>query len=395
MKRSNINIKPLPLIFIFFIFFIGFTSCDQAALLWTIAKEVAPKEPLIDGALTKIVEQGDSLFLASGDLWEFTVPQGTAGKWDRIAKPNGTIRDIALTDTEDIKYVLTIDNISGATTIWKSTDSGGWHELASAGNLGYQAIFCANDKLFASLWNGKTTSDMTTNYTLSLLDGGDEWHVPNFPLVNGVVYASGRYYFATEGWGIRTTTDALSTTVDILPGTANYILGIIKINDTHVVAVSRGSTTPDKYADLYQIDAATNTVMAGYPIARTIIYTGALAIWTKTNSEGVDEKVLLVGVDLINNSDYGYHEIRITTDGILRDELNKPGNGQSPSSVDGDKDRYISTIEKHPVHSLMQAPGDLKNQNGFPVVFATTHKDGLWSYRDNAEVKGPVWNAEE
>jgi hypothetical protein len=276
--------------------------------------------------------------------------------------------------------------------VWKNEGQGdGWESIGSAANLGYQALFCANNVLFASRWNGSDASDQTNKYTLwAYMDGDTSLSVKisGTALIHGVVYANDDYYFATAGKGVLTWDGSLSSPVTYLA--SGYILGIIKTDDDIIVAAQSSN-------NLYQIDTTDNTVKT---ITRSVIQTGALAVWT--NNATPSQQVLLIGISRNDNTNYGYNEVTINTDGTIGtintqgifvpNAFHEPGKA-SPSSVNN-YDRYVSTIEKHVVHSLMQAPG-VYNKNNLPVVFASTKKDGLWAYRDDASVGEPVWNAQE
>ncbi|MDR3324618.1 MAG: hypothetical protein LBS82_01330 [Spirochaetaceae bacterium] len=357
-------------------------ACDQAPLFYTISKEVAPKTALIPGALTKIARQGDELFVGNGNLWRFS-----GGSWGQMSKPPGTVRDVAAAEDGSL-YALTMDNKTGDTAVWGKLPDDEWTELVSAPNLGYQALFCANNVLFISRWNGTSASDMTKSFTLLIWDGPEAFQGDNTALVNGVVYAGGKYYLATAGEGVYMW-DGVSTGLTRPFSTLSHVLGIINLDDTHIAAVSRTG-------GFYQIDASTDTLTSN--VARAVIHTGALAVWTSPPpSDGSGpQKVLLIGINRNDNANYGYNEVAIKADGTLEavPAFNEPGKG-APSSVN-DYDRYLATLEKHPVHSLMQAPGVYnKTGAGLPVVFAATQKDGLWTYRDDASVNQPVWNAQD
>jgi hypothetical protein len=100
---------------------------------------------------------------------------------------------------------------------------------------------------------------------------------------------------------------------------------------------------------------------------------------------GSSSNLLLIGVKgAVYN--LGYREAWVNgSDGFA---LRSPGGSTQDSSIRvEDKDKYSATLAKCAVNSLIQA--DDGSGGGWPVIFASTQKDGLWSYRNNE------WNAEE
>ncbi|MDR3171287.1 MAG: hypothetical protein LBU17_06605, partial [Treponema sp.] len=121
-------------------------------------------------------------------------------------------------------------------------------------------------------------------------------------------------------------------------------------------------------------------------------FTGALALsQTKVNEE-VPVHLLLLGIHgSTSSTTHGYREIVLNTDRTLPSNLglNTPGRDSDHSSV-SNYDTYNSTLGKHPVISMLQAPDKIDTHM---TLFAATTKNGLWSYRSrNGEWQ---WNAEE
>jgi hypothetical protein len=137
--------------------------------------------------------------------------------------------------------------------------------------------------------------------------------------------------------------------------------------------------------------------------------TGALTIWTNPDNE--NERLLLAGrqdthaASVDTGYTYGYLELELDAAGSSgikdKSEFEEPGI-RDVSSVDkGDNERYKSTIGKHPVKFLFQAPESVdppeKDNLGsilYPgmTLFASTQQNGVWSYRERDGMK--QWNAE-
>jgi hypothetical protein len=118
------------------------------------------------------------------------------------------------------------------------------------------------------------------------------------------------------------------------------------------------------------------------------IYTGTLAQWCSPIPPNMPV-LLLAGADGSTAYSYGYREIDLTWDGVKFDfgSFHEPGEGGGPVN---DNEQYLSSLGNNPVHHLFQAPQNVDNDM---VLFASTAKNGLWSYRIR-EGK-PQWNAEE
>jgi hypothetical protein len=377
IKKTNIILISGLIIVSFF-----WTTCDQASLFWTISHEVAPKKPLIDGSPSKMVKDtSDNLYVANGELWEFTDK-----KWQKIPGPNTSmlISDVAVTTAN--LYILVTDEKNSDTVIWERSDGGTWKEIISGKDYRYQSIYGAGGTLFYSARPG-ISARPGTDYNLYKYNnsGADTLIKGATGILRGVVFANSKYFLATEGDGILVY-DGTSLT-ETLTGTAGELFtGIIKIDDANnIVAVTfRGK--------IYQIDSNTPAVIPDYPIQKNEYFTGALALWDDTRPSATTPKLLLLGVKS-SSSYYGYHEMLIGNDGKLTGAYNEPGQA-FPTSMKT-HEAYIATIEEHAINSLMQAPDLFDDEQGRPVVFASTQQSGLWSLRHDASENENVWNAEE
>jgi hypothetical protein len=200
-------------------------------------------------------------------------------------------------------------------------------------------------------------------------------------LLKGAAYDGTTYYLATAGSGIFTITDPSSGEPQLVNTSGyNNIVGIIRVGDK-IVAVNR----EDGYI-LYGN-------ASGFTMVDTdaSLFTGALAIYKKD-----DTRLLLLGIQGKSSTStvHGYREILLNSDGTLDTaamSLRSPGENKLSSVADDpdgtdDYERYKVTIGKQPLSSIIQAP------NG--RLFATTTKEGLWSYKERGNGTF-VWNAED
>jgi hypothetical protein len=163
---------------------------------------------------------------------------------------------------------------------------------------------------------------------------------------------SGSYY-ATSG--------GIFTSGGLITGSASYggIAGIISAGGSKgVIAVTSGGW-------ILQVNGSSVTAHS-----TSVSFTGALAVYNRGSVN-----LLLLGIKG-SIYDLGYREMRLNDSNWT---LYTPGDLAPDSSV-ADRDKYRATLGQHAVSSLRYYDN---------VLFASTQKDGLWSYR-NSE-----WNAEE
>jgi hypothetical protein len=163
---------------------------------------------------------------------------------------------------------------------------------------------------------------------------------------------SGSYY-ATSG--------GIFTSGGLITGSGSYggIAGII--------STSRGVIAVTSSGTILQVSGSGVTAHG-----TSVPFTGALAVYNRGSVN-----LLLLGIKG-STYDLGYREMRLNGSDWA---INTPGDLAPDSSV-ADRDKYRATLGQHAVSSLHY----YSNGN---VLFASTQKDGLWSYRNNE------WNAEE
>jgi hypothetical protein len=346
-------------------FVLLYTGCDQEPLFWDISQEYPPIEPIIEGAPSRIVacdltaDTGSELYVSNGDVWEYT-----PGDWHKMnPQPDSQIKTVAsiTVSTGGTTERLFALDWNGGVWQWNSS---AWTKTVSLPNA--EQLFGAGDNLFAGVRTG--TAGTSTGYSIVKLDNNGASPVTiksGTGLLMGAAELSGAIYLGTlMGGGVC---DGSGNAISAFNGYS--ITGLLSYN-----------------TDLY---AATDggTVLVGSAASATITssfrFTGAIAGW-----EHNTDKLLLLGLPRSRSSSgYGYRELRLPGGGITT-----PGSS-APSSVEIGS-QYISAIGEHAVTSIYVLNGSSSGDNeGRPIIFACTAKNGLWSYR--ARGGRPQWNGED
>ncbi|MDR2901157.1 MAG: hypothetical protein LBV20_06525 [Treponema sp.] len=401
--------KRLLIVLFVFMMIMAALSCKQSSIFFNISTEVAPNDPKIPGAPSKIVtanlsgdhglEGNGKLYLArsviwsyDGDTWEKMINQPTV---------NGDIVDVAATSNE--LFTLAIDEseneIGISSELWKTADGTSWGTAAISNTTGYvtHSIYAVDGELFAAgvirdpfggedyalLWY-----DETNNKLVSLKDG-----MGGTGRLTGAVHAGGFYYLATSG-GIYVLTspaeDALQSAVPLPTSTGKgHISGIIADQaQANLLAVTTLKENPGRILTAPVTAAPTFTEKNNYIDVR---FNGALNIAETT--PGV--YVLMVGyeseVDIYN---FGYREI-VLDGGAFPNTINAldiPGSISGSTVAFNPKSEavYESSLGREIISSVIQTPVDIDPDQ---TLFASTYTKGLWSYRNNNGVW--EWNAEE
>jgi hypothetical protein len=343
-------------------------SCNQDPIFTMISNEVEPKEPLIKGSPSNLAKHGDNIYVANGKLWS-CYTESTDGRWSQVGGVPSKIYDIAAgTDGfTDGLYLLRVDNSD--TTVYK-LDGGAIGNPTGYGMI--QGIYSDGDAVYAGAMSGNSYAILVVNYNAFTVI-----QTIGSPLA-GVAKTSNATYFATANDGILRRESG--GTITNIGGSGYSIAGIINAGSIgakeRIIAV-----TGNGY--IFEVDGNTlKTYGTGTQ------FTGGLTVYTgNTANSGV--KLLLLGVknDIYN---MGYREIDLTPDSYdnITYSLLTPGERASRSTVSG-RDRYEATLAKYAVNSLIQLNEYSGGSDGLPVIFASTQKDGLFSYRNNE------WNGEE
>jgi len=120
--------------------------------------------------------------------------------------------------------------------------------------------------------------------------------------------------------------------------------------------------------------------------------TGAFAPWKGDALYGNSNIKRLVagrqGTLFSTSYNNGYIEFGLKPDGSFDKDNPRPS---LMVTVDSE-DRYSTSLKKHPINHLFQAPREVDDNMTF---FASTQTGGLWSYRDRSGNGGWQWNAED
>lgn len=372
MKRILMNTALLLAVLLVF-------SCNQSPLFYNISKETPPKNPIIAGQPSKIVASDVSgttkLYAANGTVWVYD-----GSSWTRLAsQPAGNVRDVAA--TTGALYALTVDGTGSlSTTLYKSTNGTSWTPVNNP--TGYTilggGLFGAGNTLFVGAKNsGGTTEavlyDNNGSLTVALDNITTSDSVPG--TLAGAVYMGTNYYLAVTGKGVYASSSTSFSSANPITGSTDtkYRLnGLIAVGNKVVAVGSGGYMLAGDSSNFSEVSGACDT---SYP------YTGALAVWTDPSNSA--NKLLLVGRRYSTYTN-GYWEVTLSGGDLPGTvTMNKPGAG-SPTTV-ADTATYEQSLGQKVITALYQAPGGALGS----TLFASTLKDGLWAYRNNA------WNAEE
>ncbi|NLJ10097.1 MAG: hypothetical protein GX438_07140 [Treponema sp.] len=372
MKRILMNIALAASILLLF-------SCNQSPLFYNISKETPPKDPVVAGTPSKLVyfTISGKLYVANGRVWEYD-----GSTWKQTAgQPSGDFKEVAATTgTGAALYALSVEGTgSTSTKLWKSIDGTTWTLVTN--NTGYPilgGIFGASDTLFAGARNSDTSQAavlyddsgtlMTALGPVAISDA-----VPG--TLVGAVQMGGNYYLAVSGKGVYAAgtvngfgTSAITGTTD----TKYKLNGLIALNSQVVAVGSGGYMIAENSGSFSEVSGASDT---SYP------YTGALAVWTDPNNSA--NQLLLAGRRYSTYTN-GYWEVTLSSGDLPGTvTMNKPGAGSLTTVAD--TATYEQSLGQKVITALYQAPGVALGS----TLFASTLKDGLWAYRNNA------WNAEE
>ncbi|MDR2518178.1 MAG: hypothetical protein LBD13_02045 [Spirochaetaceae bacterium] len=373
-------------------------GCNQDHIFFSITQEVDLVDPRINGTPTAAVTLGGTVYVAS--KFSGAIHTYTAGAWGVMAKqPGGKI--IELAGTENFLFALTSSSgdPAGSVTLRKieagSIGSGDW-ETVSGAPANTQSLYGAGEYVFAGvmtrsgtfkddagiettveisgtpvagfeIWGAKEDAaaltclkEKTTFLTGAAFDGAATYYLgTNRPYSQG----GGIYTFAAGGAAVSSAAE---------PGTKGLdIAGIIALpNTTAVMGVSRNGSL------LYNGGGGGGFTL----LPAGLTFTGALGVW---ESGGGAKKLLLLGIQGGSTSTtHGYRELALAADGSLdpnNTHLASPG--ASANSSVSNADKYESSLRRHPLVGITQAPDG--------ILFAATLKNGLWAYRNDE------WNAEE
>jgi len=390
MKMRTFISLFLSLLFSFFI------SCNDP-VFYTIFQEEEQLEPLISGSPTNFVFFKGRLYVASGtDIWSYKSlnPNERKREYWTSAVPGGRILQIAVMEDN---YIFALCEEAGRNVLKRSSDGRNWVKMEMPWEndpqfKDLQSIHAAGNKLF--LCAGVIGAFEIYDYD----DLTTPLQRPQNRIINGVVFNGSRHFISTKHLIDENSGNIYIFESDTLRSIASGpFVGIICTENSsgfpsRIYAISRNST-------LFEVrqneEGEYSVVSRGVSMGRRLA-TGTLAVWTDKNNPS--NKLLLAGRqdEMKNTVNYvhGYMEIVLDSEGNILGNFREPGSNTAEfSSIkQGDNRRYLSTIGLHPVSHIIQVPSYIDSNM---VIFASTQKNGVWSYRDRNFNGDWLWNAED
>jgi len=362
---------------------LAFGACNDP-IFYNISMEEKILEPRIKGSPTNFIEFNDDMYVASGTkvYWYKSNAETGRGNWYERAIP-AISNILALAATTDKLYALCAE--SSGKRVLKVSDNGNVWDNAQGLKLKrdetINVIYAASDQLFIGAGN-------IGSYVIYLYDG-DSTILANTKdeMLNGAAYHDGFYYLSAKN---LITNDAGGIYViaegDLFSGTAATVgngsfVGIINTNlgSNPVKAINRDGAVFNVTSD--------SISSTGIKMDSSRLATGALALWEKNgNLLLLAGRQDVLGTTVTSGYSHGYLEVGLNENGDITGSFVEPGNNDISTVNNGDNGRYRSTIGRYHVNYIFQA--------GDGTLFASTQKNGVWSYRirSNGEV---LWNTED
>jgi hypothetical protein len=379
-------VKLMKKLILYILIAVLFITCSHP-IFYTISQEEKKLDPKIPGSPTNFAVFKGNLYVASGDtLYNYsgTVEGYTdRGIWDDTIKPGGKIYALTATD----RYLYTLCEESGKSVLKRSDNSKGFDAVeVKTGDYVHNnilSIYSANNQLFL----GAVERDGSLGgpfYYILFYDGSNfQMLVENTKnmLLNGAAY-NGTYYLIAKDLisdtGGCVYAGSLTGMSQIDNKTNIPFVGLTNIDNQTIVAI----TQDGKLYNAASLDGSIAN-LGDYPA------TGALAVWEKDGN-----RLLLAGrkdIFITNTSSgytYGYMELNITTG--VSGKFVEPGINSVSTVNQGDNEKYKSSIGVSPVNDIIQSP----EANGSRILFASTQKEGVFSYRERGNDIWS-WNAEQ
>ena len=384
--------KKNPFVYFILSLAIAFGACDDP-VFYIISVEPPIAKPYIGGSPTNFIVFENKMYVASGR----NVYSYDGANWSLIDQPGGIILQLAATDS--YLYALCYGG-SGNNLKRMSSSLQNWEDVTgdTAGYDRFQSVYAAKDKVFIGAEKDNAFIILYIDEALDLSfkpltpEGTNEEPIA---MLCGLASDSDNYYLCTRGGVIFVAPQNAPAPETISKKNIDArFTGIINlgIND-RIVAISRDGS-------LYYIDPDADPGITKVPNVSfgDRSSTGALAVWQdETGTLGDTPKLLLAGrqdrLDYSYNSGYtyGYLELELDAAGIKEGgNFVEPGKGSLSSAAD--YERYVSTIGKYPVNHIFQTPAEIDPNM---TLFASTQKNGVWSYRPRGSDDTPQWNAED
>jgi len=341
-------------------------SCNDSIFhMISLAEKMV--DPLIKGSPTNFAVLNDVMYVASGsNLYGYYI-EGDKSIWNtNFTNPGGRIVQLAATTSELYALCLVGTNINGVIKYKADpTSAGDWTTLEG---INAHSIHALGNDLFYSFRTDNTYKIFKLGTTDPIIENADY----ELQGVTDNFLCAGRIYTNTIPANIHNA--ALPTD----------FMGIIDLG-TYNVAITRNG-------NLYNIN--TGEIIPGADFgnfSNNTRATGVLAIALDTTKT---VNLLLAGRQDINYSTssgftYGYAEIELDGSGIIEgSKFVRPGTATISTVSNGD--RYISTIGRNPLSHIIQAPAGVDPER---TLFASTQRNGVWSYEYRDHLKDFSWNA--
>jgi hypothetical protein len=361
--------KKILLFFMFITVLLTITACNDP-VFYFVSTEPPRLNPRIGGSPSNFAVLNNRMYVASGrNLFYYE-----NDNWGRIPF-NSWIGDISATDS-----FLSVSSENGI--LFRINAAGEISQINTSLNL--QTIFGTGNVLYISSFDSNNI--YSVHY---LLDGADTPSIVDtgtaVSMLNGLAVSGSTVFLSSNhGRGVFETTAGSSSAVRVT-GSEKDFTGIISLDDGTVVGITRTGM-------LYQISPG--PISAITSIGRNSNDKGALAVWRDPSEPSI--VLLLAGTQDVSTSftssdTHGYMELELSASGALVDGHTFRWPGQSPpySTVDS-YSRYVSSIGKHAVNYIFQAPSTVDPKM---TLFASTQQRGVWAYRQRGALF--QWNAEE
>ena len=374
----------LPLLLLSLILF----SCDQDSIFYDISNEPIPKDPLIPGSPTNIVIARNRVFVGTRMGNRIYCYYNTLGgaDWTYFTLPSGSLGELA-TDGINL-YVLifpTGEPLNSSTVRRYNLSLNSWDMSYTVSGYSIQTLFGVNGKIFAG---GQHYTNYQNFAILYLEPNSNSLTAIKYEtsLLKGAVQGpGGGIYLATAGNGMYVFTEGSLA--------ANPVFGTEDVNFAGMISVGNSVVAVTGDGGVY-----INNGGGFSHVSMGVSYTGGMCVWSDRKNQWKNSLLLMGTRGKGTSLTHGYREMVLDTNGRPTFDIRFPGE-DSPTSVTS-KAKYEASIGTHPVMSIVQIPdfiyGGPIQYNSFtgnpdwePPIFASTSKNGLWSYR-NGE-----WNAED
>jgi len=394
-KVRMMKIYLLKLLTLFLIIY-SLDSCRNP-IFYTVTQETPLIPPLIDGSPSNFAIFKDEMYVASGkNIFKYGKNKQSECKWSKMdlseEKLGSSIVNLAATGNSLYAHYLD-NNFGGIKRVIGKDNSN--VDLEEPQYI--QTIYASANVLFIC---ARKSGETYIIYYLNEDDSSGNIKPINGikSMLNGVAYdGNSEYYYLCTYSGIyyakKDEFESVSEKNIFKEKKENEedkiitgFTGIINLNVNYVAAIN-------KNGDLYEINDTAIAKKASFNDSRES--TGALAIWK--DKDDPTKSLLLVGrseyyYSTISRYTNGYVEIELDETGKIKEDANfkEPGKS-SPTTIDN-YDRYLSSLGKKIIKHFIQTPFATDENM---TLFASTQKNGVWSYRDRHDGEGETWNAEK